>query len=247
MVVVKSLRLAAVLTAALSLTACSQWMQADPARVYQLTPAQTQTHNRSYNVSLRVQSPVASDQLSSSRISYALDSHALSVYKGVRWSSPVPRLLRDYMVDALRSDGRIRHISRDDDPINADYTLITQLLAFQSEESDGGEKASAHIRAYMQVVDIRRQRILDGRYFDVKTPAQQPEVSDVVAAFNDAGNQFSQEVTDWVLDQIHQGRANAAPRVPNVSGKDLPSDDQSADSAIPAWNGAPVSTPSIVF
>lgn len=236
----RRLQFLGLVAAVLVLSSCSL-IEPKPAKVYQLTEAAgTPSYRHLLPVSLRVQTPVASSRLSSARIAVVKNEKEMQVYKGVRWSSPVPRLLSDYLVDGLRHDGRINHISRDSG-IKADYALSSQVTAFQSEV-DSGEQPKAHIRLYLQLVDVRHQKILNGRYFNVSVKATTSEVDSVVAAFSLASQKLTKDVSNWTYSQISASRRKSQSTV-----DDVPGETGAADDSQPTWEDNRLRGHSIVF
>lgn len=98
-------------------SACSVLPRPEPVDTYLLpgAPASRMAaqgqEEQALPVSLRVSRPVAGTQLSGQRILVVPDANRVSVYKGANWSEPVPVLLRDRIVEAFRSDGRIAALS----------------------------------------------------------------------------------------------------------------------------------------
>ncbi|WP_416421751.1 ABC-type transport auxiliary lipoprotein family protein [Pseudomonas sp. App30] len=182
------------------LAACSILPKAEPADVYRLPTAATTAHGGpSLPWTLRIGKPQAGDALNSPRIAVLPQGDVVSSYKGARWSDPAPVLLRNRLLDAFISDGRLRGLSNDDSTVQADFELGGQLQAFQSEYAAGG--VSVRVRLDARLVDGRSQRILASRRFEVSQAVAGTAVPNVVAAFGQASDRLSAQVIEWTLAQ----------------------------------------------
>ena len=65
----------------------------------------------------------------------------ISHYKGVSWSDSTPVIVRNRLIDAFRSDGRISALSSDEHSLHADLELVSDLRAFQIEYQNGKPNA----------------------------------------------------------------------------------------------------------
>ena len=120
----------------------------------------------------------------------------ITSYHGARWSDRAPRLLRDRLLDAFRTDGRFAAVSSDDAQLRADLELTGDLRAFQSEYVQGGPVVV--IRYDVQLVQGRSQKILATRRFDIRQPVNGKEVSQVVTAFGQATDELAAQMISWV-------------------------------------------------
>ena len=189
-------RLSLLLVAGL-LGACSILPQSEPLDIYLLPgttlPAQTQR----VDWSLRVNSPVSNQLLDDNRIVVLPKPGLINTYQGVRWSERTPRLLRDRLLDAFHDDGRIQTLSNEEQRLQADLELVSDLRSFHSEYRDG--LPYALIRLDASLVDVRSQQIIASRRFRISQPASDTSIDSVVTAFGEAGDQLSRELVDWTL------------------------------------------------
>ena len=179
------------------LGACSILPHSEPLDIYLLPgtalPAQTQR----VDWSLRVNSPVSNQLLDDNRIVVLPKPGLINTYQGVRWSERTPRLLRDRLLDAFHDDGRIQALSNEEQRLQADLELVSDLRSFHSEYRDGLPYALIHLDA--SLVDVRSQQIIASRRFRISQPASDTSIGSVVAAFGQAGDQLSRELVDWTL------------------------------------------------
>lgn len=199
----------ALLSSALSMTACSILPKQEPSDVYRLPTASTTTKvTAPVDWSLRVARPKASETLDSPRIAVIPRGDVISSYKGARWSDPAPVLLRNRLTDAFYRDGRVQSISTDESNLQADFELGGELQAFQSEYR--GTAVEVVIRLDARLVDDH-QRIIASRRFEVHQPVADKPVSAVVAGFGQASDALTAQVLQWTVEQ-GQRRYAAEPK-----------------------------------
>lgn len=154
------------------------------------------------DLSLRIARPASSDQLGGSQIAVIPDGHRMIVYQGARWSSPVPSLWRDHMLDAFQNDGRVRKLSSDADIFQADVELAGVLRAFQTEYRNN--KPEVIVRLDANLVAVASRRILASRRFEVIEPVQGEQVPEVVEAFGRASDHLAADIIEWTLREAGQ-------------------------------------------
>ncbi|MDH1264539.1 ABC-type transport auxiliary lipoprotein family protein [Pseudomonas sp. GD03944] len=184
------------------LSACSILPKSEPLDVY-LLPASTaepaQPGAAPVAWSLRINTPLASQLLDSTRIAVIPEGDRISAYQGARWSDKGPLLLRNRLIDAFLADGRMPAVSSDDARLQADLEINTDLRAFQSDYLDG--RPTAHILLDARLVNTASQRIVASRRFEVRQPAVDTSVPAVVRAFGLAGDQLSSQLLEWTWAQ----------------------------------------------
>ncbi len=189
-------RLSLLLAASL-LGACSILPQSEPLDIYLLPGATLPAQTQRLDWSLRVDSPSSNQMLDGTRIIVLPEPGRINTYQGVRWSERTPQLLRGRLLDAFHDDGRIQALSNEEQRLQADLELVSDLRSFHSQYRDG--VAEALIQLDVRLVDARDQRILASRRFSVSQPARDTSIASVVTAFGQAGDQLSRELVDWTL------------------------------------------------
>ncbi|XLY88582.1 ABC-type transport auxiliary lipoprotein family protein [Ectopseudomonas mendocina] len=196
-------RLTLLLATAL-LGACSILPQSEPLDIYLLPAAQLPKQTQGVDWSLRVNSPVSNQLLDGTRIVVLPEPGRVNTYQGVRWSERTPQLLRGRLLDAFQDDGRIQALSNEEQRLQADLELVSDLRSFHSEYRDGIPHAL--IRLDVNLVDTRSQQIIASRRFSVSRPASNTEIASVVAAFGQAADQLARELVDWTLAEGQRSR-----------------------------------------
>lgn len=189
-------RLTLVLIAAL-LGACSILPQSEPLDIYLLPATALPTQTQRVDWSLRVNSPISNQLLDGTRIVVLPEPGRVNTYQGVRWSERTPQLLRGRLLDAFQDDGRIQALSNEEQRLQADLELVSDLRSFHSEYRDGTPYAV--IRLDVNLVDTRSQQIIASRRFSASQAAGDTSIASVVAAFGQAADQLARELVDWTL------------------------------------------------
>lgn len=196
-------RLSLLLAAGL-LSACSILPQSEPLDIYLLPGATLPAQTQRVDWSLRVNSPVSNQLLDGTRIVVLPEPGRVNTYQGVRWSERTPQLLRGRLLDAFQDDSRVQALSNEEQRLQADLELVSDLRSFHSQYRDG--VAEALIQLDVRLVDGHDQRILASRRFSVSQPARDTSIASVVAAFGQAGDRLSRELVDWTLAEGQRSR-----------------------------------------
>lgn len=186
------------------LSACSVLPEAETLRIFLLptAPVEPQASETTRQQALRINTPQASRILASQRIAVVPQGNEISAYGGARWSDAAPVLLRDRLIEAFQRDGRMPSVSNEDANLYADYSLHSDLRAFQSVYVDG--KPVVLITLDTRLVEVNTQHTLANRRFEVRQPASGTGIEQVVEAFGKASDRLSREVVDWTLANTQQ-------------------------------------------
>lgn len=184
-----------------ALAACTLIGRRDPLNVYVLPAADMAASGLApLPLTLRLETPQASRALYGARILVMPATHQLSAYQGARWSDNAPTLLRDRLVEAFRQDSRLAAVVDEGDRVGADFDLVSDLRAFQSEYFQ--DRPQAVIRLDVRLVDSGNQRVRATRRFEVREASADKGVDAVVEAFGRAADELSRQLVDWTLDRI---------------------------------------------
>ena len=181
------------------LSACSLLPTSEQVQIYRL-PTITSAHNQAetLNWSLRLMTPHTNQTLDSVRIAVIPEGNLITNYKGIRWSERAPVLLRDRLLDAFQTDGRLQTITSDTSTFNVDVELTSELSAFQSEFRNG--KPEIRIILDMHLVNSQSQQVITSHRFDVRQSSKNSDTKSVVQAFGLACDSLSREVVDWTIN-----------------------------------------------
>ncbi|MFT7339196.1 MAG: cholesterol transport system auxiliary component [Marinobacter maritimus] len=145
--------------------------------------------------SLRVDTPLATEPFNSTRILAKPEPWEFRVYGGVRWRDTVPVILRDMLVDALRTSASFRNVSMDTGPGNTDLTLASEITAFHTTSQ--GNSTRVTIAIYGQLINNRSRMTLCSDRFIISTPAEDNSIDSIVQAFGIAGERLAEDVISW--------------------------------------------------
>jgi cholesterol transport system auxiliary component len=186
------------------LSACTILPSAPISQVY-LLPAQTATavpRAQTVDWSLRVSQPATNQFINSTRIAVQPQGQEIAVYKASRWSDSAPILLRNRLIQAFRTDGRVGAVSSDDDNLQADVELSGVLSAFQGVYNS--DNSIVLIRFDARLVRILDRRIIASRQFEIRQPIKGTDMNNVVQAFGIASDQLAAQILSWTLRQVPQ-------------------------------------------
>jgi len=195
-------RIPAWLALALLASACSVLPKSEALQVYRLPTAlgERQESAAAVGWTLRLETPKSNYATSGVRIMVVPeDDNEINVYKGVRWSDPMPDLLRGHLLEAFRTDGRVKGISSEETSLYADYILGGNLTAFQTEYHDGAPQVVIRFDAYL--ADAFSRRLVTGRRFSVIRPLSSSAIEDAVKGFGQAADELSRSVVEWTVTE----------------------------------------------
>lgn len=191
--------LAAILLCALS--ACTIIPLPEPYQVYTLPSAPpVPSDAEPIPFTLRVQTPISSRTLASIRILVTPDAAQLSAYENARWSDLSPVLVRDHLIEAFRSDGRLHAVVHEDSRVTAQIELASELRTFQSHYVD--KHPHAHIRLDAQLIHTGRLEVIATRRFEVRKASDSPNLDSVVAALGKATDELAEQLLAWSYQNI---------------------------------------------
>ena len=199
------------LGAMLLLSACTVLPRAEPVDTYLLPPASLSRApgQATLPLSLRVSRPLGGVQLTGQRIVVVPEDNRVSVYKGANWSDPAPVLVRDRILEAFRVDARIAALSSDEQRLHADFELVSDLQAFQSEYRDAAPEVVVRLDA--RLIQRKDRRILASRVFESRVRPAGAELTQVVAGFGQASTAVASEMVGWAVEVLAPCTAAGCP------------------------------------
>lgn len=182
---------------ALMMTGCTIFPVPEAPRVMDFAPAPftLSRAGKQQPYSLRVGTPLASEPINSTRILAKPEATEFRIYGGVRWRDTAPVIMRDAMTQALRKSQGFERVITDVSPAETDLTMVTELLAFQSQP--GTHHSDVVIRLYSEIMENRSRRTACSQVFDIKTSTTSNRLEDVIIAFDSAGQRLMSELAFW--------------------------------------------------
>lgn len=195
------LKSAALLTALLTLSACTILPESEALSVYQFPapPTDIASAGERLPISLRVNTPQAGFAFSGPRIMVVTPDNQLQSYKGVRWSDPGPQILREYLAVALQRSGTMGNVTTDEHALYADVHLDTNLRRFQLN-TDGTSRVVIELDA--RLVNPESRRVYLTRNFLIKQPVSTTRIGGVVEGYGKASEALTRELVSWITLQL---------------------------------------------
>lgn len=175
---------------------CTVFPTPEPPRVMDFAvPDPTFEARKTRPYSFRVDTPYASDPLNSNRILAKPTPWEFQVYDQVRWRDTIPVIVRDLLVKTIRASHGFENVISDTNPADADWTLVSELSAFHTENDS--ETVTAVIELHGQVINNRSRITLCSDSFRIEQKVEGAEIEAVVEAFSRAGERLSKTITGW--------------------------------------------------
>ena len=195
----------ALLIAALSNTACTVLPRPEPPRVMDLAAASWQpTFEQALDTSIRINTPLASDPVDSSTILLKPTSYEFRAFKKARWRDSAPVLIRDHLARHLRSSQGFHNVVIDTSAANTAHTLLTELSAFQIEQS--GNTYQVVLDLHAEVTNDQSGNSLCIRSWSIQEVAASSELESAVEAFSRASNTLAGELSQWAWSCVQRAQ-----------------------------------------
>ncbi|WP_176329921.1 ABC-type transport auxiliary lipoprotein family protein [Thioflexithrix psekupsensis] len=177
---------------------------------YQLNPEISFQPN--FNIegkSLFIAKPRAAVGFDSSHQVYIKNIHQLEHYRNSQWIAPPAELLLPLLVRYLEGSGAFNAVwAEGSSPVMGEWRLDTELLRLQQEFFSVPSQVRLQLR--WQLLDLRKQQIVDIQYVDVLIPAPSEDAL--------GGVQATHEAVTVALTQLSDALATIANRA-NLSTK----------------------------
>jgi cholesterol transport system auxiliary component len=171
----------------------------DPLDTYTLTPlgpAQTRPGGSHHLV---VEMPTSGGELSTDRVLIKISSLQAKYLPDARWSEPTPAMVQTLLVNSLLNRGGFRLVSRVGAGLIPDYTLMSEIQAFQAELI-GPDLSLAQIHIALQMTLIRESNraIAGTRRFGTTAPVSSDSTVALIAGLDRAMQSVMADAIGWV-------------------------------------------------
>lgn len=179
------------------LSACTVFPEPEPPRVMDLLPApELPPMALPEALALRVDTPLATDPVSDSRVLLKPSEIEYLAFPNARWRETAPVLVRDYLVETLRKSGGFVSVVSDTSAATTDVTLISELTAFHVERRNDG--LLARIELYSELQGNRSHTRECVHTAEVEVPSADDSLEGAVTALGVAVRALSSEIRDWL-------------------------------------------------
>lgn len=183
----------------------------DPVSLYSLLPSTQAASLAAEEGTVRgwqlaVAPPTAAGGLTGNRIAVRPSQQELRFLADVRWTERAPAMLEAAMIEGFETSGKISGVGPLALGFRADYTLASDLRAFELEtwpQSAGAEPAADRVRVRLaaRLVSQRAQEIVASRTFE-RVVAAEGDIESIVDAFNEATDRVIGDLVRWALEAV---------------------------------------------
>lgn len=176
-----------------------------PLAAYTLTPVGfTATQRGSRHVV--VETPSASGAIATDRILVKPSALQAAYLPGARWIDAAPVMVQTLLVQSLQSSGAFRLVNRGAGGLLPDYTVLTEIRAFQAEPGPAGGPAY-QVRVALTLTLVRE---LDGvavasRNVEGRAGAASDAPLAIAGAFDVATGAALRDAVGWIAGSLGAG------------------------------------------
>ncbi|MGP9831433.1 ABC-type transport auxiliary lipoprotein family protein [Marinobacter sp. NSM] len=199
-------RLAVYISAATLTTACTVFPTPEPPRAMDLAPYASEPMRETPRpVSLRIDTPLASEPLDSARVLLKPSLYEFQALPAVRWRDSIPVVIRDYLIQSFRFNGGFDNVVTDTSPAFASHTLISELSAFHAENrQDQGVTVVMELHA--EIMGNRTRRSLCSKSQRVEQRAESASVDALMEAFSESSRALAEATNRWAYACLAEAR-----------------------------------------
>jgi len=129
---------------------------------------------------------------------------SMDYYANAQWQDTTGRLLQALLVEAFEKSGTVSGVGRDTGDIRADYSLETDVRAFDAVYRDQSSPPEAEVTISARLVAADRS-VVATITASHRTAARENTVPSVVSAFDDATKACLDEIVGWAARAPHPG------------------------------------------
>lgn len=197
----------AALLLALTLSACSLApRETEATHTYLLNPdissktfsADLEKHD---TATLLINLPKPQAGFDTTRMAYLLRPYEVSYYAFNRWGDTPSRMLAGLLVQTMERTGLWRAVVQAPSAVRADYRLDCDNLVLE-QQFFSPSRVLVALRA--QLIDVKQQRVIGTRDFEVFQTAPTEDAYGGVVAANQAVGKLLGELAEWVGIMMHE-------------------------------------------
>jgi len=177
-----------------------------PTELYDLTPKSTYDPALpEIHAQLVIEEPNAASAVNTDRIAVRPTPYKVQYFPDVRWVDRAPLLVQTMLLESFENAGRITAVGRQAIGLNADFSLISDLREFQAELSSGDKQPlSVFVHMNMKLVREPQGFIVASKSFEYRANTASDQMSDIVAAFDEALGKVMGRAVDWTIRELDE-------------------------------------------
>ncbi|MFT3972783.1 MAG: ABC-type transport auxiliary lipoprotein family protein [Amaricoccus sp.] len=203
---------AALLSAMLALSACataaSLRSAATPLDTYTLNPLASPAATQSGSRIVYVADPTANAAIAGDRIAIKPNSIQVALLGDGRWIEALPLHVRNVLARSLANTGRFAFVGTSTVGPLPDFTLLTDIDAFQAETTGGGDPARVVVSMTLTVLRDVDGRLVASRHFVQTANAPATDARSLVLAFDAANGALLRDAVPWATS-VMTGRPSS--------------------------------------
>jgi cholesterol transport system auxiliary component len=174
---------------------------ATPLDAYTLTPASGGSALGSARAThIVVEAPTASGAIDTDRILLKPSALQVQYLSGARWVDPAPALVQSLLIASIQDSGAFRLVGRPTSGPLPDYTLLTELRAFQAEATTAeGPPYRVRVGLMLSLVRESDRSVIAGTTLLAERLVDSPDALALVPAFDAATDDVLRQSVSWLL------------------------------------------------
>lgn len=152
---------------------------------------------------LAVALPETGRVLDTDRIALVVGGREVRYYAGVKWASPVPRMVQRLLVEAFERDGRLAGAAEESAGIYPDYRLMSDLRRFDVSVPGSGDAAPVvKVELALRLVELRTGRIGAFTTITRERMATGSGLPQIAETFEQLLGEVLAQATAWSIDAM---------------------------------------------
>ena len=148
---------------------------------------------------LSIAKPDAADNLDSARIAIARGDTQYDYYANAVWPDHLTDLVQTALLAGFEASGRIDQVSREEDTLHTDYTLLTDIRDFEARYATPDSAPTIAVTIVAHIADAHSRKIAGSLTATFNEPASANSVDAAVQAFDAALGKAVAQIAQWAL------------------------------------------------
>lgn len=200
---IRCLKPLAIVSAALSLSACTVLPESVPPRVVSLAgEADPPVFEQTRPESLRVDLPLASGPFDGTSVLIQPRPWEFRALPDTRWRDSLPMVVHDQLVQTLRDSNGFSQVLAANSAANADIALLSEVRGFHARRT--GQDTDVVIHLHHELLHNRSRETLCVLDEKQVVPAQDSSLDSLMAAFSEGAHEAAAETARWAFNCLEK-------------------------------------------